>query len=193
MRKILASEDELKRAIPFLSLSWVVQNDDDNERSCFIYHCQLLEQVISLAKTNEIDIAYCIHRWYNYHCSKICERIFCELGAKPAEDCFDSDTDLYIDGKPFDIKVSVISSKYKGNKDLSNRQAKDEYIKWLKDNASTRLNAHNREKLFIIVSDLSQKCAFDKIREKVKLFIDYYKQNKQDYSKSDACEIIFVK
>ena len=193
MRKVLATEEELKLAIPFLELSWVVQNDDDNERSSFIYNCQLLEQVISLAKTNEIDIAYCIHRWYNYHCSKICERIFCELGATPAEDCYDSDTDLYIDGKPFDIKLTVISSKYKGNKDLSNRQAKDEYIKWLKDNASKRLNAHNREKLYIIVGDLSQKCEFGKIREKAKQFIEYYRQHKEDYQQNDICEIIFVK
>ena len=100
---------------------------------------------------------------------------------------------MYIDGKPFDIKVTVISSKYKGNKDLSTRQAKDEYIKWLKDNASERLNAHNREKLFIIVSDLSKKCDFDNIKTKVIQFIEYYKGHKENYQQSDACEIIFIK
>lgn len=188
----LAERDEILKAIPLLDLKWKMQNDKQDSDTGFIYYATRIGQVIDLASSNGIDIGYALHRWYNFQCSKWCEKMFCENGAEPYADEKDHDIDLTISGVPFDIKLSIISELYKGNKDLTNRTNKNAYIKWLKENASQEGRKHTANKIFIIVDTLEQKSDFLRICDKIIKFIDYFKENANKYKGTEICELIYV-
>lgn len=190
--KVLAEIEEIKKVIPMMELKWSIQNDKSDDDTNFIYYCQRLDQVVSLAISNEIDIGYALHRWYNYQCSKWCEQMFCENGAQPYENEKDHDIDILIDEIPFDIKLSIISPFYTGNRDLANRKAKDDYIKWLKANASQEKRKHDANKIFIIVDDIKSKCDIFSICDKIIKFVEYFKKNKTKYEGNGICELIYV-
>lgn len=188
----LAEIEEVKKALSLIDIKWSVQNDRSDKETAFIYYCKRIDQVISLALSNEVNVGYAIHRWYNFQCSKWCEQMFCENGAEAYPDDKDHDIDLTIEGVPFDIKLSIISELYSGEKDLSNRQAKNDYIKWLKSNASQEQRKHTANKIFVIVSSLEAKCDIFPICDKIMKFIDYFKQNISKYNGKEICELIYV-
>ena len=189
----LATESEIQKTLCFLNSSWQVQNDKQDQDTGFIYHCQRLDQVIDLATSNEVDMGYAIHRWYNFECSKTIENIFCEFGAVPYHDEKDHDIDLTIEGIPFDIKVSIISNKYNGDLDLTKRANKDKYMQWLLDNASQEGRKHTQNKIFVICDKLSDKCLFNEIRYKIECFMAYFKDNIDKYKDKIVNELIYVK
>lgn len=191
--KKLAEKYEIEKALPFLeSIKWQKQNDNQDQDTNFIYHCTRLGQVLDLAISNEVDIGYAVHRWYNYQCSKWVEQIFCENGAIANEDLKDHDVDLTLEGIPFDIKLSVISTAYSGDKDLTKRINKDRYIKWLKDNASQEGRKHTANKIFVICDDMQTKCDIFRIMDKIIRFIDYFKNNIEKYKGQEVCDLIYI-
>lgn len=190
--KNLADTQEIKNVLHLLKMKWGVQNDKQDIDTSFIYWCKKIDQVISLSLSYNIDIGYALHRWYNFQCSKCVEKIFCEYGAIPYEDPKDHDIDLIIDNVPFDIKLSFISNLYKGDKDLSKRANKDNYIKWLKENASQEGRKHTANKIFVICETLQDKCNFLRITEKVIKFIDYFYANAEKYKGQEICELIYI-
>lgn len=189
---MLADKYEIDKVLPLLDMKWGIQNDKQDKNSGFIYWCQKIDQVISLAISNEVEIGYALHRWYNFQCSKWVERIFCENGAVAFEDEKDHDIDLTIDGFPFDVKLSVISNSYQGDKDLTRRANKDNYIKWLKENASQEGRKHTANKIFVICDNMKDKCDFLRIADKVIGFIDYFKQNIENYKGQEVCDLIYI-
>lgn len=190
--RVLAEFEEIKKALPMLDMPWPVQNDNNDNDTSFIYYCQRLDQVISLAISNKVNFAYVIHRWYNYQCSRWCEQFFCENGAEIIPFEKDHNADIKIEGVPFDIKLSIISDQYKGDKNLANRTAKNQYIEWLKANASKEQRAHSANKIYIIVDNLENKSHFLPICAKIISFIDYFKKNKEKYNGDEICELIYV-
>lgn len=191
----LASSDEIKKAVPFIeNISWLIQNDKQDSDTSFIYHCQRLDQVIDLALSNDVNLGYAVHRWYNFQCSKSVEKIFCWYGAEPYEDEKDHDVDLTINGIPFDIKLSTVSIKYEEDLDLTQREDKDKYIKWLIDNASQESRKHTKNKIFVICDTLADKCNFERISDKILSFLDYFIRNIEKYKQKEViCELIYVK
>lgn len=189
---ILATNEEIKKAIPLLDLKWEVQNDEHDKESRFIYYCQKIDQVISLANSNNIDMGYAIHRWYNFQCSKKVEEIVCHYGGKANPKEKDHDVDLTLFGIPFDIKVSVVSPQYTGDTNLNTRENKNEYIWWLKEKASKEGRRHDGNRLFVICKDQALKCDFEKITEKIKKFVDYFAMNKDKYKTAGSCELIYI-
>jgi len=188
-----ASSDTLLKSIPFVQLNWEKQNDVKDEETRFIYYCARIEQVISLANDNNVDVGYSIHRWFNFQTSKNVERIFCENGATQCEDIYDHDVDLYINGIPFDIKLSVISEKYTGDKNLYNRENKQNYIEWLKKMSSQEKRKHTKNRLFVICDSQKTKCDFELIEKYVKRFMDYVKTNDRWNEEKEKCELIYVR
>ena len=196
----LATIDEIKKTIPFLSNKWTKQNDIDDNDTGFIYYCQKLKQVIDLSTTNNCDIDYAIHRWYNFQCSKYVENLFCKYGAIHYQDEKDHDIDILIEDIPFDVKLSVISSKYCGNKNLSNRDNKDKYIKWLQENQSMEGRKHTKNKLYVICKPRNNeedklicKSKFEVIEPKIQSFMNYFKTNIDNYKNKELInELIFV-
>lgn len=190
--RVLAEFEEIKKALPMLELPWAVQNDNNDNDTSFIYYCQRLDQVISLAMSNKVNFAYVIHRWYNYQCSRWCEQFFAENGAELMPFEKDHNADIKLCGVPFDIKLSVISEQYKGDKNLANRASKTAYIEWLKQNASTEQRKHDANKIYIIVNSLADKCEFVPLCAKIISFIEYFKKNIDKYKGNEICELIYV-
>ena len=191
--KVLAEKFEIEKSLPFLENSkWGVQNDKQDQDTSFIYYCQRLGQVMDLALSNNVDLGYAIHRWYNHHCSKWVEQMFCEFGAVAYEDEKSHDTDLTIEGVPFDIKLSVISNSYEGDQDLKTRANKDAYIKWLKANASQESRKHTSNKIFVICDSMKDKCDFLRMADKIIGFLDYFKKNIAKYEGQEICELIYI-
>lgn len=192
---ITASEEEIRKALPLLDLKWEVQNDKQDVVSGFIYYCQRLDQVISLANSNGADVGYAIHRWYNWQCSKTVEQLFQKYGATPRKNERDHNVDFTILGVPFDIKLSVISEKYTGNRDLTTRVNKDLYIDWLKGAASKEGRKHDANKLYVICDNRNDKCNFKEIEKKIMKFVGYLLDNLDYYKLVDKeiCELIYVK
>ena len=191
----LATRDELLRAIPILELKWEVQNDKKDVDTGFIYYCQRIEQVFSLASSNNVDFAYALHRWFNYQCSKTVENIFCQFGAKHYEDEKNHDIDIIIDDIPFDIKLSVISKNYKGNTNLYNRENKNKYMVWLKENASQEGRKHTKNKIYVICKTNKDKTNFQLIESTVFKFLQFFVSNKQKYNFSEnreVCELLYI-
>lgn len=197
---ILATESEIKKAIPYLMNKWEKQNDKSDDDTNFIYYCQELRQVIDLAKTNNCDSCYAIHRWYNYQCSKQVENLFCKYGAVHWQNEKDHDIDFTIQNIPFDLKLSIISDKYNGDRNLSKRENKDKYIEWLKENQSMENRKHIKNKIYVvckaqkhIYNKLICKSNFRVIEAKIQSFMAYFRDNIDKYKSQDVInELIFV-
>lgn len=190
--KTLAEIKDIISVLPLLEMKWGVQNDFQDKNTGFIYWAKRPDQVISLAISNEVDVGYALHRWYNFQCSKWVESIFCDNGAVAYENEKDHDIDLTIDGVPFDIKVSIVSPSYQGNKDLSTRANKDNYINWLKQNASQEGRKHTANKIFVICDTMKEKCDFLRIDNKVTAFIEYFRNNIERYKGNEICDLIYI-
>lgn len=191
-RTFFVSYEQIKKALPDVESKWVVQNDKDDTDTRFIYDCKTFDELKAESFRRDANYTYAVHRWYNYVCSKTVEAIFQQFGAVPCPNVYDHDIDLFIDGKPFDIKVSTISPRYDGNKDLTSRQGKDEYIKWLCRNASAESRKHTKSRIFVICKTVKGKSQFFPIMDKVKAFMDYYKANAEKYKDENICELIYV-
>lgn len=189
---ILANSEEIKKALPLLELKWAVQNDESDLDTRFIYCCQRLDQVLSLALSNNVDLGYAVHRWYNFQCSKQVENIFCEFGAVHYPEEKDHDIDLTIYNIPFDIKLSVISSSYDGDTNLAKRENKNSYISWLKERASKESRTHTKNKIYVVCDDVQSKCDFEQIREKVQRFMEYFAEKGYNYLGDEVCELIYI-
>ena len=74
-------ENELKKALKYISADWKMQNNYQDYRSNFIYKVKTVDECVQLAKENNIDISYVLHRWYNFNTSIYCESLFVEYGA----------------------------------------------------------------------------------------------------------------
>lgn len=172
-------ENEIQKCKPYLQEKWAVQNDKQDQDTNFVYYCKTLESCKLLAKENEIDEIYAIHRWYNYVCSKAVEEIFCELGAEPCENPKNKLYDLKIDGTCFDIKVSKFVLKAK--QDLYTRQGKNEMIRWLTENQSKEGRSHLGNKLYVVcvaetdIDAMMLKSNFKRIKQACERFLEYYK------------------
>lgn len=190
---IYADEDEIRKALPKLNL-WHIQNDKLDAETNFIYFCQYIDQIEDLSLSNRTDSHYALHRWYNYQCSKRIEKMFADNGAVPNTNEKDHDVDFTLFDIPFDVKVSVISTKYTGSHNLANRQNKDAYMQWLSKNASRQGRRHKANKIYVICEDMASKSDFDAIAKRVSSFVTYFKTqlNGTLTSSSPYCELIYV-
>lgn len=173
-------ENEIKKAADLLSNNWIFQNNFDDYKSNFIYKVKTINEVYNESKNNGIDFQYALHRWYNFNTSILSENIFVELGATKESNPKHKEIDLYIDGIPFDVKLTVYPKKLeKENLDLRSRNDKNNLIRWLYNNQSQQQRKHLKNRLFIVCKGNSinenqkLKSDFNQIRQKVKDFIKY--------------------
>ncbi|MDR0340857.1 MAG: hypothetical protein LBH55_01115 [Mycoplasmataceae bacterium] len=122
---------------------------------------------------------YIIHRCYNFNCSKICEDYFLKYGANNESNDKDKTIDFYLYNIPFDLKVTVFPQKLFNERysyDLTSREGKNKLIQWMYANQSTEKRFHLENRLFIVCSKLDKKSDFEQIENKIKIFVDYFKQ-----------------
>lgn len=177
-------ENELKKALSYISADWQMQNNYQDYRSNFIYKANTVDECIRLAEIYNIDTAYVLHRWYNFQTSTYCEKIFVEYGAKKEEDFRNKEIDIYINNVPFDVKVSVYPKALANHPyDLTTREGKNEMIKWLYEHQSQQQRKHLKNRLFIVCDGKTQydslclKSDFEQIKNKIKAFMINVNEN----------------
>lgn len=172
-------ESELKKALQYITPEWKMQNNFGDFRSRFIYWVENVDDCIKLAKRNNISTTYALHRWYNFKTSTYCEKLFVEAGAVKEADEKNREVDIYIEGEPFDVKLSVYPNALKDHPyDLKTREGKNQMIQWLYEHQSQQQRKHLKNRLFIVCDGKTQydnlclKSDFDQIRAKIKNYMD---------------------
>lgn len=174
-------QKELEKCADYLEThKWgQVQNDSSDKETGFIYYINSYDLLKQLCDLNECDFDYAINRFYNFWCSTACEQMLCELGATKEPNKKDHDKDVFIKGTPFDVKLTLLSSKAP-RCDLTSREGKDKLIEWLIQNASQEGRKQNCNRLFIVcvASDYGKmqrlKCNQEKIAKSLLNFMRYY-------------------
>ena len=196
-----ALQNELVRAINRMSPYWQKQNDVDDNISTIIYNANTIEDLQECP-----DMNYALHRWYNFKTSKFYENVFAACGAIPEQNEKNKEIDFYLDGIPYDLKVTIFPNALRKKAylyDMTRRQGKNNLIKWLYKNQSNEGRHHNANRIFIVCDEQSieksliLKCRFDIIKPKIIAFVNYTKKkghnnilinNKKVYS-----DIIYIK
>lgn len=184
MIDIIDLEKELPKALELIDENWVMQDNEQDKRSKFIYTATSVKEVIEKSKENKIDIKYALHRWYNYHTSITCEKICVDYGAKKVINLKDKEKDIYINHLPYDVKLTVYPKKlYNKPYNLYTRKGKNEMIKWMYENQSQEGRKHLKNRLFIVCDgktaydNLCLKSNFNLIRDRIEKFMNYSKTN----------------
>ena len=200
--RFLDLEDAVKECEPLLDAKWELQKDSKDKDTGFIYYCKNISQVIDLAMSNEVDIAYSVHRWFNFVTSKMAEELFEQFGAKPEKDPKNHEIDFYLKDIAFDLKLTTMPQISDQNT-LKTRKERNDLIKWLYKNQSQQSRKHNSNKIFIVCDagnkhdSMMLKCNIEKLSEGISKFVSYY--NKKDFNtvkideKTVFSDIIYIK
>ena len=176
-------EQELKSVLNHIDANWKMQNNYLDYKSNFIYNALTIDEIVELSRSYDIDYKYALHRWYNFQTSIQCEKIFIEFGAKKDEDTKNKEIDIYINGVPFDVKLTVYPKSLSNRPfDLKTRIGKNQMIEWLYANQSQQQRKHLANRIFIVCDgenqyeSLSLKSDFNQIRKKI---FEYLKETDQ--------------
>lgn len=177
-------EQELQKALTFITANWSMQNNFNDYRSNFIYSVDTVDECIGRAKENGVSEDYALHRWYNYKTSKRCEEIFVEYGADKESDYKNKEIDIYIDGTPFDVKLTVYPKALSNHPyNLTTRDGKNEMIKWMYLHQSQQQRKHLANRLFIVCDGPNQfeslklKSDFIQIKSKILAYMKFVGKN----------------
>jgi len=173
----MTSEENIKRALDYISGHWQRQNNELDRQTKFVYEIDNLDFILTICKTKNVDLNYALHRWYNFNCARHHEYFFLKNGAIKEENTKHLTIDFYLNNVPFDLKTSVYPKKFEPNVDLTKRENKNELIRWFYENQSTEIRQHFENRLFIVCENLAGKSNFEAIEEKIKAFLEYSKKN----------------
>lgn len=177
-------ENELQKALKYIDANWIMQNNNYDFKSAFIYKTNTVEEVINLSKINNVDYKYCLHRWYNFHTSIQCENIFIEYGAIKEKNYRNKEIDIYINNIPFDVKLTVYPKALSNHPyDLNKKEDKNKLIEWMYLHQSQEQRKHLKNRLFIVCDGNTQydslclKSDFNQIRKKIFNYINEVNKN----------------
>lgn len=175
-------EKDLRRTMEIISPDWKMQNNYYDKTSNFIYRMNSLDECLSEIRRTKVNKDYALHRWYNYITSAKCEYIFCEYGAVHDSDKFNHDIDIYIDGIPFDVKLTLYPAKLSSRPyDLSTREGKDDMIRWYYSHQSQENRKQILNRLYVVCDAdtykecLLMKCNFSLMHKHIKDFMNSVK------------------
>ena len=167
-------EDDLKKTMDIISANWKMQNNYNDKLSNFIYKMNSLEECLIEIERTGVNKEYALHRWYNYMTSIRCEYIFCEYGAVHDQDKYNHDVDIYINGVPFDVKLTVYPAKlFHRPYNLSTREGKNALIKWYYANQSQQNRKQMLNRLYVVCDapssyeNMVMKSNFELMRERI--------------------------
>lgn len=180
---------QLSGAVEALSENWPRQTNRLDNATRFIYRINAYSELIKCAEMGRLSKEskqYALHRWYNNKTSKVCERIFVEYGARKAtieEDLHH--TDIFINGIPFDVKLSVFpqnSTVRKMHLDLKRRNDRNRLIEWFYSNQSSEQRNCFNNRIFVVCKGINSaensklKQSFDQMDVKIKAYMKYLAQ-----------------
>ena len=177
-------QEDLKKTLELIDADWVYQNNKQDSKTNFIYNAKSLEECLTQIEKHEADKLYTLHRWYNFKTSVKCEYIFCNYGAIHESNRFNHDVDIYIDGIPFDVKLTVYPTKLSHRPyDLTTREGKNDLIRWFYANQSQETRKQILNRIYVIcdaptaMEKLSMKSNFSLMAERIS---DYMKEVKKN-------------
>ncbi len=177
-------ESDLKRCLSLIKADWKMQNNVLDKRSNFIYRCDTLDKCIQQIELTGVEKEYTLHRWYNFMTSIACEYIFCEYGAIHDEDVYNHDVDIYINGIPFDVKLTIYPAKLAHRPfDLKTRIGKNEMIRWYYKNQSQQSRKQMLNRLYVVCDGkdsyecLAMKSDFTILRKKISVYMEHIAKN----------------
>lgn len=160
-----------------------MQNNSFDWSAHFIYRMNSLNDCMIEIERTRVDRDYVLHRWYNYMTLIYCEYIFCDYGAVHEADKFNHDVDIYIDGIPFDVKLTVYPAKLSSRPyDLKTRAGKDEMIRWYYANQSQQSRKQMLNRLYVVCDantsheNMVMKSNFDLMRHRISSYMNYIKK-----------------
>ncbi|HQD92539.1 MAG TPA: hypothetical protein PK924_04625 [Bacilli bacterium] len=172
-------EKDLVRCLSMINPDWKMQNNFLDRQTNFIYQCDTLDECLNQINERNVDREYALHRWYNYMTSIACENIFCDYGAVHEDDLYNHDIDIYIDGVPFDVKLTVYPAKLSNRPyNLKTRQGKNQMIQWYYANQSQQARKQLLNRIYVVCDASSQaeclemKSDFSLLREKIQAFMN---------------------
>lgn len=171
-------EKDLKKTMDIISANWKMQNNYNDKLSNFIYKMNSLDECLVEIERTGVNKEYALHRWYNYMTSIRCEYIFCEYGAVHDQDKYNHDVDIYINGVPFDVKLTVYPAKLSHRPyDLSTREGKNALIKWYYANQSQQNRKQMLNRLYVVCDapnsyeNMVMKSNFELMRERISAYM----------------------
>lgn len=182
----MVTKQELHKALSLISAQWTRQNNIFDRRSKFIYYTETVDECLLRARKINIDENYVLHRWYNFHTSVYCEYLFVKHGAEKEDDEYHHDIDIYIDGIPYDVKLTVYPAKLERENiflDLNCREGKNELIQWMYENQSQEGRKHLKNRIFIVCNGesaeekMAKKSDFDTIEQKIVNYFRFLRSN----------------
>jgi hypothetical protein len=134
------------------------QSDDWDAHSRFIYSIHSLHEL--RCETKRVareaglpveDFArYVIHRWYNYHTHELALELFARHSRVRREpDVRHPTIDFYLDGEPFDLKLTRFPRTYEEGLDRA-RARPVELARWLYERQSQQGRHHAANRLFLV-------------------------------------------
>lgn len=156
--KIEEIERELKKRLEY-PYSWkMIQKDDLDRKTNFIYQCEKFDELIAEIRKNfqsdskyDMICNYAMNRWYNFWSARAVEEVFCSLDrVQPSKNSRDRLVDFQIDGVSFDHKTSVFPKGYQRPLDYAKKNPQD-LIKWLYENQSKEGRMHLKNRLFVVL------------------------------------------
>ena len=135
------------------------QGDEWDALSRFIYTVRSLEELRREIRraAGEAGLplkpfaSYVVRRWYNYHTHQIALEILCaHPRVRRAADPRDHEVDLYLDGIPFDLKLTRFPRAYPHS--LAHARAHPEgLVNWLYRHQSAQGRYHTANRLFLVL------------------------------------------
>ena len=91
-------QHDLKRCLTMMTGSWCASNQEQEEKTRFVYQCDKLSKCLAKIDMFNVDKNYALYRWYNYMTSKTVKEIFRKFGTQLEADKSNPDIDVYING-----------------------------------------------------------------------------------------------
>lgn len=164
-----------------------VQQDHWDEASRFVYRIRSLEELrretrrvaAALGFPLQPFAAYVVRRWYNFHTHQVVLEMLCahprvQRESNPRH----PSVDFYLDGIPFDLKLTDFPRAYPRSLDEA-RAGPQDLINWLYRNQSRQGRFHTANRLFVVCHHTGApertwevRRMFDRIEGAVTAFLD---------------------
>lgn len=177
-------ERDLQKCLSIINPDWSMQNDGNDKETYFIYQAETLDECLKMIEAKGVDKDYALHRWYNYQTSVYCEYLFCDYGAVHDENIFSHDVDIYINGIPYDVKLTVYPNALRDNRrdyNLRSSRGKNKMIKWLYANQSQQGRKQLINRIYVMCDAetpydrMRLKSNFTMLRRQIAAYMNYIK------------------